>query len=176
MITIKAPRLTLRTLNAADISPTYLGWMNEPEVIRYLESRFNPPQSLDDLAGFVNGCNARADTVLLGMFLGQRHIGNIKLGPIDSHHDRGDIGLVIGEKSAWGQGYASEAIAALATWAFGDRGLAKLTAGAYAANLGSIKAFLKAGFREEGRPRGEVILDGARHDIVRLGRLREDAV
>ena len=31
------------------------------------------------------------------------HIGNIKLGPINSHHNRADIGFIIGDKNIGGR-------------------------------------------------------------------------
>ena len=47
-----------------------------------------------------------------------RHIGNIKLGPIQWLHRRADLSLFIGDKSCWSLGYASEAIGLVRDWAF----------------------------------------------------------
>ena len=41
-----------------------------------------------------------------------KHIGNIKLGPINWIHRYGDISLLIGDKDYWGKGIATEAIRA----------------------------------------------------------------
>ena len=98
-----------------------------------------------------------------------RHIGNIKIGPVDWHHRVGDIGLLIGEADCWGQGYASEAISALAAYAFANLGLEKLTAGAYAPNVGCIRAFERAGFKREGIRRSQCQFENNRVDVVLLG-------
>ncbi|HEY1157453.1 MAG TPA: GNAT family protein, partial [Arthrobacter sp.] len=97
-----------------------------------------------------------------GIFLreGDRHIGNIKLGPINVHHRRADIGLLVGDRACWGKGYASEAIAILSDFAFGRLGLHRLTAGMYAENEGSARAFEKAGYAREGLLRGHWLCDG----------------
>ena len=39
---LKSSRLFLRALQPADLNSTYLGWMNDPAVNRYLETRFLP--------------------------------------------------------------------------------------------------------------------------------------
>ena len=81
---------------------------------------------------------------------GVRHIGNIKLGPINPFHRYGDIGIIIGDKKSWGKGFAKEAIALLMDTAFKKLKLHKVTAGCYAPNKGSQKAFLANGFRVAG--------------------------
>lgn len=165
--------LLLRTLRIEEVSPTYLAWISDMDVNRYLEIRFSAPASLVDLRSFVAATNDSDDTLLLGMFLREdaRHIGNIKLGPIDRHHGTGDIGLLIGERSEWGKGHACEAIALLADYAFAHLSLAKITASCYAENEGSRRAFLKAGFVEEGRRVAQYMSCGKRLDAVMLGRV-----
>ena len=56
------------------------------------------------------------------------------------------VRILLGDKNCWGKGYATETIEVLTEHAFGVLGLHKLTAGAYAENVGSIRAFEKAGF------------------------------
>lgn len=165
--------LVLRQLTAEDASASYLSWMWDMEVTRHLEVRFNPPKNISDLQHFIDSCAESPDTLLLGMFLpdDSGHIGNIKLGPIDRHHSSGDIGLLIGERSEWGKGHGTVAISLLAKYAFDHLGLAKLTAGCYAENLGSLNAFLKAGFQEEGRRFEQYLVNGQRHDSLLFGRI-----
>jgi RimJ/RimL family protein N-acetyltransferase len=50
-------------------------------------------------------------------------------------------------------------------------GIRKLTAGCYASNIGSAKAFLRAGFHIEARRPAHFILDGRPEDLVLLARL-----
>jgi ribosomal-protein-alanine N-acetyltransferase len=166
-------RLILRSLVNQDVNERYLSWLSDFEVIRHLEIRFSSPGNIEDLGNFINLVNNSADTLMLGMFLrlDGRHIGNIKLGPINSYHANGDIGLLIGERSEWGKGYASDAIKLLSDFAFAELGLIKLTAGCYSSNDGSRRAFLKSGFLEEGRRVAQYIVDDHREDAVLLGKL-----
>ena len=165
--------LKLAQLTRADATARYLSWMHDPEVTRYLESRFSPPTELSDLVAFIEGCAASPTDLLLGMFLADthEHIGNIKLGPINLHHGTAEIGLLIGERSCWGQGHAVRAISLLTDYAFSSLGLIKVTAGCYAANIGSTVAFQRAGFVIEGRRPLQWACDGGRQDGILLGKV-----
>jgi RimJ/RimL family protein N-acetyltransferase/methionyl-tRNA formyltransferase len=170
---LRTERLILRTLDPArDASETYLGWFSDPEITRFLEVRLSAPQTTADLESFIDECNASPENLLLGMTLAPdgRHIGNIKLGPINSFHRRAELGLMIGDKSQWGKGYATEAIAAISEHAFAKLGLAKLVAGVYSRNIGSYQAFIKAGYVEEGRLSGYWDTGSERQDEVLLGK------
>jgi ribosomal-protein-alanine N-acetyltransferase len=166
-------RLYLREVRPSDAGETYYQWMNDPEVTRFLESRFFP-QSVEGLRQYVNERLGDRNNVFLAIVLrdGHRHIGNIKLGPIDWIHRRGDIGLLIGEKDCWGRGYATEAIRLLTDYAFGTLNLRKLTAGAYAANEGSARAFEKVGFTREGLLKAHSFCQGTYVDLILLGLVR----
>lgn len=165
-------RLALRSMTAADASERYRDWMNDPRVNRYLESRFRRLE-VPDLESFIAHCNADPHVLLLAIRLraDDRHVGNIKLGPIDAHHRYADIGLVIGGEGDWGRGYAREAIGALASHAFSALGLHKLTAGCYGSNVGSRRAFESCGFVVEGIRRAHYRSGDHWEDGILLGRL-----
>lgn len=163
----------LRALNSKDATSQYLFWLHDPDVIRFLEIRFSSPRTVEDLAQHINSANESEDSLLLGIFLltNSRHIGNIKLGPINRFHSTADIGLLIGERAEWGKGHASAAIELLVDYAFTKLALAKLTAGCYEKNEGSRRAFLKAGFFEEGRRVAQYLVEGKRRDGIMLGKV-----
>jgi RimJ/RimL family protein N-acetyltransferase len=111
--------------------------------------------------------------MLFGIFLREEgtHIGNIKLGPIDNQHLTSELGFIIGESSAWGLGFASEAISCISQWAFSDLHLSKLTAGCYEQNIGSKRALEKSGFVQEAVLKKQVVdFSGNRQDILKFAR------
>lgn len=167
---LEGPRLYLRDLRTDDVGERYCAWMNDPEVMQFTESRF-APHTVHSLRAYVANATGRPDTVFLAIVIkdGERHIGNIKLGPIHPVHRRGDIGIIIGEKDCWGSGYATEAIQILARYAFGRLQLHKLTAGCYGGNGGSIRAFEKAGFTREAVRPSHFQCDGRFVDEILLG-------
>ena len=98
-----------------------------------------------------------------------RHLGNLRIGAIDRHHQTATVALVIGEKAAWGRGYGTEAIRLATRYAIDALGLRKLNARCYATNVGSIRAFERAGWVHEGRQASQFISEGAVIDGVWLG-------
>jgi len=167
---ISGERVYLREMRVEDVSQQYYRWMNDPEVIQYLECRFYP-NSMDALREYVSSITRDRNNIFLAICLKEnnRHIGNIKLGPINWIHRFADVGLLIGEKDCWRQGYASEVIGCLVHYAFDVLNLHKLTAGCYAAQEASLKAFQKNGFQIEGNRKKQYICNGMYTDAVILG-------
>jgi RimJ/RimL family protein N-acetyltransferase len=95
-----------------------------------------------------------------------KHIGNLKVGPIDCKHSVSDLVTVIGDRSEWGKGYATEAIKLGNKLAFEHHNIRKLSGGMYASNGGSIKAYTNAGWIVEGRLFNHYIVDGKYEDRV----------
>jgi ribosomal-protein-alanine N-acetyltransferase len=141
-------RIFIKILSPEDVSEEYVAWMNDPEINQYLESRFRV-QTLSSVRSFVEAMNSSPVDAMFGIFLNDNseHIGNIKIGNIDTFHRRAEVGLVIGKRNVWGQGFAAEAIALATKYGFEELNLNKLTAGMYADNIGSFKAFIKCGWR-----------------------------
>lgn len=169
-------RLYLRGLSPVDCTETYVEWLNDPEVNRYLETRFSGTQSLETIRRFVEETNRRANEHLFGIF--QRaddlHIGNIKLGPVLTAHGLGDVSLFIGMRAAWARGYASESIQLITDFGFRSLGMRKLCSSMYAPNEGSRRAFLRSGYREEARRPDHYLLDDRPCDLVLMGLQRSD--
>ncbi len=165
----------LRPLSDADVSDSYIGWLNDPEVGRFLETRYSHHDRASVL-NFVRAMNTSGVEFLFGIFLAAdgRHVGNIKVGPIKWPHPVADVSLLIGDRSVWGRGVATEAIGLISRWAFKDLAVRKLSAGLYAPNEGSRRAFLKAGYQQEGLRRRHYLLDGTMCDLVEMGLCPED--
>lgn len=144
-------RLVLRNLTAEDVDNNYVNWLHDVDVTKYLEVRFQI-NTLESVIEYIKSINGKSDSILFGLFLrdGKKHIGNIKIGPINPHHHRSEIGIMIGDRDEWGKGFASEAIGAVSDFCFNKLGLHKILAGCYEQNVGSLQAFLKVGFQQEG--------------------------
>ena len=83
--------------------------MNDYEVTKYTEQRHRSHTSRDVEEFVEEKFNSQSD-LLFGIFVDERHIGNIKLGPINFIHKSAEISYFIGEKELWGKGYATKAI------------------------------------------------------------------
>lgn len=143
-------RLSLRPLTQDDVTDRYVGWLNDPEVNRFLETRWET-QTAAKVADFLAGIHA-SGSYLWGMFVPDAgHIGNIKLGPIRPHHACADCSYFIGERSQWGRGYATTAVKLVCEFGFRKLRLHRIQAGCYGGNKGSQRVLRKAGFAFEGQ-------------------------
>lgn len=173
---LETPRLILRTLHADDATETYLSWLRDPEINRYLEIRFSEVKDVQELAAFIESVNESPVNLMLGIVTKKdgRHIGNIKLGPIVVPHSRAAVGFLIGDKALWGQGYATEAIVEMCRYGIQTLGLAKISAGCYETNTGSAKVLSKSGFVHEATISSDVAFEGRRIASLIFGVNRED--
>lgn len=154
---MKKESITLRELTPATMSPNYVKWLNDSQVNQYLESRFMT-HTVESATAYVEGMLQSSQDFLFGIFVDGQHAGNIKIGNIDKHHRRGDVGLMIG-KEYWGRGVATEAIRQVEAYAFSILHLHKLWAGVYEKNSGSLKAFTKNGWHIVGKLEEHVLLE-----------------
>ena len=145
-------RLVLKALSAEHAGGPYLSWLLDPQVTRFLEARFTQYDA-ERLRNYIAAENERTNAVLFGVFVRDdgRQIGTVKLSQIRMDHRNCDIGIMIGDRAAWGQGFGTEAIELASRYGFETVGLHKILAGIYSDNEGSTRAFLKAGYALEGR-------------------------
>lgn len=166
--------IRLRYLTHEDVLNGYQNWMNDPDITKYLETRFQG-WSQKKLEKYIDTMNDSNSNHLFGIINNKdQYIGNIKLGPIDQHHKRASIGIMIGDKNSWGHGFGFDAIQAIKLFAFNTLNLEKLTAGCYSNNEGSKKLFLKSGFKIEGNLVNHIQFNDTRINAVLFGCSKEN--
>lgn len=139
--------IILRPLTLEDCTANYVEWLNDPEVNRYLETRWRH-HTLADVRDFVASINTSEHSKLFGIVFRaeSRHIGNIKIGPLNPIHRYADISYFIGDRNFWGKGLATQAIRAICRYGFENLKLESIQAGVYGGNTGSARALEKVGF------------------------------
>ena len=160
----------LKKLNPKkDISNDYLKWMNDFEVNKYTEQKYKK-HKIKDIKKFVNEKNKSNNEFLYGIFFKKKHIGNIKLGPINFIHKSAEISYFIGEKELWNKGYATKAIKLIIKIAK-RKGLKKLKAGFYELNKGSKNVLIKNDFKKEAVFKSELKFKNKRYDHIFYGKI-----
>jgi len=168
-------KLYLRALEENDLEGKYLDWLNDYEVTKYMESGIFP-NTRKHMEDYFNEVGRSSNNVLLAIIdkKTEKHIGNVRLGPINWIHRTSFLGIMIGEKGFWGKGYATEALKLVVDYAFNRLNLHKISAGMNASNEASTRAYEKAGFEVEGRRKEELYVDGRYHDGIIMGLTKEN--
>lgn len=167
--------VSLRMLELSDCNETYLNWMNNSEVNKYLESRWSE-HSIESIKEFVSSVRNSSNNYMFAIIFEGRHVGNIKVGPIHPIYKNSFIGLMIGDKTAWGKGVATEAINLVCDFCFNVLNLNKVLAGVFEQNISSQRAFEKNNFKREAvfRKQAFVNSEDSYCDIYNYGLLREE--
>ena len=157
--------LSLRVMAEKDITPAYVAWLNDNKVVQYTEQRFHQTTA-GDVSTFIDKMAADPTQLMYGIFFDDQHIGNIKLGNINSQHQTANLSYLIGARKWWGKGIASLAIATITEIGFQQIGLMKICAGVYENNIASSKVLLKNGYSLEGRRVGQYVYKNKRIDAL----------
>lgn len=167
---IEGRRIYLKGIQIANANALYCSWLNDPKVNSYLCCRFQK-WTLPKMKRYIGDTIKDRANYFWAIYRKDTdtHIGNIKFGFVNMDYKYGDIGVIIGDRSSWGKGFATEAIKLVKDFAFKKLKLHKLTAGSYSNNYGSIRAFQKAGFFIEGTRKLHFIHKGKYVDQVLLG-------
>lgn len=168
-------KLYLRGLERPDLEGGYFDWLNDREVTKFLDSGVFP-NNVDKMEEYYRNIALSPNNIMLAIIdkESDKHIGNIKVGPINWVTRVASLGIMIGDKEFWGKGCGTEAIRLVVDYAFTRLNLHKVTAGIAAIHQASIKAFQKAGFEIEGQAKSQFFLDGKYYESLYLGITKED--
>jgi diamine N-acetyltransferase len=105
-----------------------------------------------------------------------RPIGITNIRDFTNSHGTAEFGIAIGEATDRGQGFGTEATRLILDYAFTVLGVYNVWLDTLAYNVGAIRAYEKAGFREIGRRRGARMLAGKRYDVVLMDCIADEFV
>lgn len=169
-------RLLLRPVGPGDAAALFAVF-GDPEVMRFWSSPAwtDPAQAAasiaDDVADAAAGRSVRLAVLRHG---DDGAIGTASVFALDRGNRRAEVGYAL-RRDAWGHGYATEAVAAVVAWAFGDLGLHRLEADIDPRNTASAAVLTRLGFRLEGLLRERWFVAGEVSDSAMYGLLAREA-
>ena len=147
---LQCDNLHLRCIKLDDVTEQYVAWLNDKAINQYMECRFQT-HTLDSINNFVKSVLDSPKDYLFAMIYNNEHIGNIKIGSVDSFYQKADVGYFIGETKYFGRGIATNALKLVTKFAFNNLNLHRLWGGVFEDNIGSQYVFMKAGYTLEGK-------------------------
>lgn len=164
-LTVGTNRLILKPYVAGFVTDQHVAWLNDAEVVRYSEQR-HKTHTLETQHSYLNSLIAPSKIWLIKLRDGP-DIGTITTH-IDDHNARANMGVLIGEKSLWGQGHAKEAWQKIMQWLC-HNGIRRIEAGCMSANEAMKRVCFASGMVQEAVIEDHFLLDGEPHPLVIFG-------
>lgn len=163
---LKTPRLSVMPFQDVHLTARYVGWLNDREVMRYSENRHRT-HTLASCRAYVQSFQDTPHHLwaIIAHNEALGHLGNMN-AYVSAHDAVADVGILIGEKRAWGQGYGLEAWRAVCAYLLGAGGMRKVTAGTIAPNKAMLRLMDKAGMLPDGRRVRQQVWEGQAVDVI----------
>ena len=169
---IQGVQVRLRPLEERDL-PTCVEWMHDREVTRWLASVGEPP-TLADEQEWYDRRRADPDSVMWAIETAEgRLIGNVELRLTPAAR-RAEMGIVVGDKAEWNQGYGTHTVQLVLRYAFKELELNRVELTTDEENARAIRCYEKCGFTREGLLRQHRLVDGQFGNTLVMAVLREE--
>lgn len=155
----------LRLFAPDNLTDSYLGWLRNPQLMRFSNQRFNT-HNMEScrayLASFVNTNNMFLAIYYEGIFIGTMTAYCTTL------HGTADIGLLISEDMQ-GKGLGRDAWATLMGH-FLATGIRKVTGGTLRCNTAMVRIMQGCGMQADGVRVAQELVDGSPHDMLHFAK------
>jgi RimJ/RimL family protein N-acetyltransferase len=163
---LRSERILLRPAEREDI-PVFIAWLADADVAEGLGScapwsKVAEEGWFDDLQK-VQGKSTWHFVICLRA--GSRPIGLAGLHSVDHPNGSTELGIAVGERTLWDQGYGTETMGVLLDFAFGELRLHRVYLHVFAGNARAIHVYERLGFRLDGVEREAFYRHGQHHDV-----------
>jgi len=170
---IQGGKTWLRALSRADVGPHYLGWLNDPEVVRYSNQRFRRHDEASSRAYLQSFQGSGNLFLAIHLARSGKFIGTMTVY-VSIPHETADMGILIGDRSCWGQGVGKDAWSTLVSLLLESGKVRKVTGGTLRCNVGMINVMAKTGMSPDGVRIGQELVEGTPQDILHFSRFRNE--
>lgn len=163
----------LRALEPDDAAAVHR-WHSDPEVMRWMHDPY--PGSLEQVVRELAEAppNGHASLTLVVVDPDGRAVGLVALRGEEPEAGAAELDVYLGERDAWGRGYATDAVRTVCRYAFAKMRLHRVGLSVAVGNDAARRVYDKVGFVEEGRRRECFWRDGAWADEVLMGLLAHE--
>ena len=101
--------IKLKTLKVHNINKNYIRWFSDRDVVKYSENQYRKITLLKEKK-YIQDCLKNKNLNLYGIFYKKKHIGNVSLVGLTSPSKSCEVTYMIGDKSFWNKGIATQVI------------------------------------------------------------------
>jgi RimJ/RimL family protein N-acetyltransferase len=173
---LSGKNIRLRATEPTDL-PNMVRWMNDPDVIENLLI-YTPLSSVEEQNWYDNMIKGPKEEHVYTIEILENDewipVGSTGFHSVDMKSRGAEIGISIGEKKYWNRGYGRDAMHLMLRHAFNDLNLNRVYLYVFETNERAKKAYLAAGFVEEGRLRQDIFKNGRYLDTFIMSVLRNE--
>lgn len=155
----------LRSFAPENLTEGYLGWLRDPQLMRFSNQRFRS-HNMDSCRAYLASF-AGTDNLFIAIYLEGTFIGTMTAYR-SAIHATADIGLLIGA-SAQGKGLGKDAWATLLAHLLAT-GTRKVTGGTLRINAAMVRIMQGCGMQADGVRVGQELVDGVAHDMLHFAK------
>jgi RimJ/RimL family protein N-acetyltransferase len=172
-------RIRLRPVEKDDL-PRFVKWLADQETRSYISQPLPFGQMQEEQwyeenlkAGAEQAwaIDAQSPAPSLGPW---EHIGSCSFFRINWRSRHAEVGILIGAREYWSQGYGADALHTLVHWGFYTLNLNRIYLRVFEDNGRAIRCYQKLGFVEEGRLRQDDYRNGGYRDTLLMSVLRSE--
>lgn len=176
--TLTTSRIMLAPYTGGMVAAQHVAWLNDPEVVRYSEQR-HKTHTLESQEEYLDNFPDGSHIWLIVANFGDPDDGECgDIGTITAYIDRpnrlANMGIMIGEKRLWGQGYGSEAWDAVIDFLFTKDNIRKIECGCMLSNRSMTSLADRAGMRMEACLLDHFLLHDRPAALITFGLLAQD--
>ena len=159
-------RCILEPFTEHHLTDRYVSWLQDAEVVRYSEQRHRG-HDLESCRAYMQSFTGTPHyfVAVVAKDINLGHIGNIN-AYVDENNGVADVGILLGDKRSWGQGYGTEAWEAVCRYLLLELNLRKVTAGTSATNAGMLGIMRRTGMVNDGKRERQLLMSGQEVDLV----------
>lgn len=141
--------------------PEFRRWYQDPEVARLARYQ-DGPMLVDEIDRFFAARAVGNESLAMAIHVraGGRLVGTCAFSQLDPDNGSALYHITIGEKSAWGNGYGTEATRLMLGHAFDTLRLHRIALSVFEFNERAVRTYRSCGFSIEGRARESIWRDG----------------
>ncbi len=169
----KLVRLAASTREDAE---AFARWSQDPDYLRNQDTDYARPYSAETYIERFSPGREHPNGVgfSLRTVEDDRLIGFVAIHSIEWNNQAGLMAIGIGEADYRGRGYGADALRLILRYAFEELNLHRVGLDVISNNERAIRAYERAGFKQEGVQRESVYRDGQRHGRIIMGILRDE--
>ena len=139
----------LESFNEKYVTEEYVSWLKNSDIFGRI-AHANPNVTIDDVRSYSNQLVESDDAYFFAIVMkkSNKHVGNVKLGPIDYENRSCQLGMMIGDVSYHGQGIGTETVTLCKEFCFSELNIRKLYVKVLTDNAKAIRIYKKNNFEK----------------------------